>query len=89
MTRMLEFSVNQVKYFCSYWIDETLVVYIARCSNGQLRLTDDPQANQGRIEICSQQRWETFYSVWWSSKNSEVACWELGFRSMQSKYFYV
>ena len=83
---MLEFSVNQVKYIHSITIgDEILCVCvynIARCSNGQLRLTDS-----GRIEICSQQRWETFNRLWWSSKNTEVACQELGFRGMQSNYF--
>ena len=60
---------------------------IARCSNGQLRLTDYPQDTRGRIEICSQQRWETFYNLWWNSINSEVACRELGFRGMQNKHF--
>ena len=39
----------------------------------------------GRVEICSHQRWKTFYSSTWFATNAKVACIELGFRGT---YYY-
>ena len=55
--------------------------FVARCSDGQLRLTDGQIESIGRVEICTDKRWETFYYSRWSSMNTHVACLELGFSS--------
>ena len=62
--------------------DEGSVVCIARCTDGQVRLTDRPEVTAGRVEICSDQRWKTFYSSHWFPTNARVACIELGFRGV-------
>ena len=56
----------------------------ASCTNGQLKLFDTYDHDgglSGRLLICSNQRWRTLSSVFWTVKyyNSEVACKELGF----------
>ena len=60
-----------------------LFCLIARCSDGQLRLTDGPVERYGRVEICSNRRWETFPISRWSPNNALVACIELGFQCTQ------
>ena len=58
-----------------------IVFPIARCSDGQLRLAEGSVAYYGRVEICSDQRWNTLSSArsLWSSTNARIACIELGF----------
>jgi hypothetical protein len=65
---------------CSHDSDVGVTCQPARCSDGQLRLTDTPEVEIGRVEICSHQRWKTFYSSTWFATNAKVACIELGFR---------
>ena len=62
-------------------MQQFIVLFVAHCSDGQLRLTDSLAENSGRVEICSDQRWKTFYNSHWSTNNARVVCIELGFRS--------
>ena len=55
------------------------IFHAAHCSDSQLRITDFYFDCYGRVEICSNQRFETFSYYHWSDKNSEVACRELGY----------
>ena len=74
-------------FFKYYVYDKGFTTFdcLARCSDGQLRLTDRPEVTYGRVEICSHQRWNTFYSSNWFATNAKVACIELGFRGA---YYY-
>ena len=55
---------------------------LARCSDGQLRLAEGSDTYYGRVEICSDQRWNALSSArsLWSYTNANIACIELGFR---------
>ena len=60
------------------------LLLIAACSDGQLRLIGgyDGQTQSGRLEICSQQIWETFTADYWEYYSAMVACNELGFNNL-------
>ena len=58
------------------------VFHLADCLDGQLRLIQHYIESSGRIEICSNQRWETLSYQEWTSSNAYVACNELGFAGM-------
>ena len=63
----------------SVWKVMAKIFHAARCSDGQLRITDFNTDFYGRVEICSNQRFETFSYYHWSIENAEVACRELGY----------
>ena len=54
-------------------------LHVAACSDGQLKLIGSSVRYYGRIEICSNQRWETLSYQQWTPSNALVACNELGF----------
>ncbi|CAI8023564.1 Scavenger receptor cysteine-rich domain superfamily protein, partial [Geodia barretti] len=66
-------------YGCTHDDDVGIECQPARCSDGQLRITDFNTDFYGRVEICSNQRFETFSYYHWSIENAEVACRELGY----------
>ena len=53
--------------------------YVASCSNGQIRLIEGTSEIEGRAEICSNQRWETISTRFWSSEEARVTCNALGY----------
>ena len=57
-------------------------IRLADCLDGQLRLIQHYIESSGRIEICSNRRWETLSYREWTSSNAHVACNELGFAGM-------
>ena len=54
---------------------------IASCIDGQIKLVGGIFETRGRVEICFNQRWETFSHDKWTAANSFVTCSELGFSS--------
>ena len=52
---------------------------VASCSNGQIRLIEGSSEIEGRVEICSNQRWETISTSSWGSDEARVACNALGY----------
>ena len=76
------FLIQRIFHFLLYFV----ILFLARCSDGQLRLIGGSEEQYGRLEMCSNQRWGTFSSSSWSTDNSFVACTELGY---QCKYYYL
>ena len=60
-------------------INKYFIFSIARCSDGQLRLAER-STYYGRVEICSDQRWNALSHYYWSYTNARIACIELGFQ---------
>ena len=56
-------------------------VCIAHCSDGQIKLIEGYLEENGRLEICSNKRWESLSYYYWDSHVTRVACIELGFAS--------
>ena len=52
------------------------------CSNGELRLKGGHVVNEGRVEICYNNRWGTVCHDNWSTQNAIVACRQLGYSGM-------
>ena len=55
--------------------------YEASCHNGQIKLNEGDAEDNGRVEICFNQRWKTLNGWRWSPSVAKVACIELGFSS--------
>jgi deleted-in-malignant-brain-tumors protein 1 len=75
-------------YGCSHDDDIGVQCAPARCSDGQLRLAEGSDSYYGRVEICSDQRWNTLSSArsLWSYTNARIACIELGFQYYNYAY---
>ena len=56
------------------------------CSHGQLRLVGGSSENEGRVEICYQNRWGTICDNGWSSEDAKVVCRQLGFQATGELY---
>ena len=57
----------------------SLHVYIASCYDGQIKLIGGFSEIEGRVEICSNQRWETIVQGSWRHEEAIVACNSLGY----------
>ena len=68
----------------------SLFIYIASCSDGQIKLIGGTSQASGQVEICSNQRWETLSRSQWTNNVASVACTELGLLGMYcSLYAYI
>ena len=54
-------------------------MYIAPCSDGQLRLAGGNIDNEGRVEMCESNEWGTICDDGWGSTDATVVCRQLGY----------
>ena len=55
------------------------------CREGEVRLQGSRNANEGRVEICMLEQWQTICNAGWDSMDAAVICRQLGY-SRRSKY---
>ena len=53
--------------------------YIASCKDGDLKLVGGISENEGRLEVCFDQRWGTINGDGWTHTDTQVACRQLGY----------
>ena len=59
----------------------TLAFLLPGCTNGELRLVDGSNSNEGRVEICNNHAWGTICDDDWGTTEARVACRQLGLPS--------
>ena len=59
------------------------------CINGHIRLAGGKEANEGRVEICSNGLWGTVWDGGWDSLDAIVACRQLGLYQPYSSMFII
>lgn len=55
------------------------IIFVASCSDGDIRLVGGDKAYEGLLEICFSQRWGTINRDGWSPDDSNVVCRQLGY----------
>ena len=73
----LESTDSQVFILCQ----KTTVNILEVCYNGELRLSDGFDENQGRVEICFDGVWGTVCHNSWDNVDAHVVCHQLGLNS--------
>ena len=77
--------VNHVRIsdseLCMYTILSTYkyTCLIASCKDGDLKLVGAISENEGRLEVCLDQRWGTINGDGWTHTDTQVACRQLGY----------
>ena len=56
-----------------------VLISLALCSNGDIRLRGGSNSMEGRVEICSNMQWGTVCDDSWGTPDANVACRQLGF----------
>ena len=56
-----------------------IVLLIAECADGDLRLVGGTEAYEGRLEFCHNGQWGTICDDGWDNGDARVACRQLGF----------
>ena len=64
-----------------------VLISIAPCTTGQLRLAGSNITYEGRVEICMNNMWGTVCDDSWGSADATVVCRELGY-SAQGEDIY-
>ena len=70
------YSLNSVADLLKYCLNHT-----ATCTDGDLRLLGGDFEYEGLLQVCFGQRWGTVNGDGWSSKDTQVACTQLGFET--------
>ena len=49
------------------------------CNNGDVRLTNGSNKDEGRVEVCFGEEWGTFCDNFWDRREARVICNQLGY----------
>ena len=52
------------------------------CTNGDIRLQDEQNPLEGRVELCNNNQWGTVCDNIWDGTDATVVCRQLGFSPM-------
>ena len=62
------------------FISNVLVcAYLAKCENGDIRLSGGTSVSNGRVEVCVNEGWGTICSDYWDNNDASVVCSQLGY----------
>ena len=59
--------------------DPSIVLLLAHCANGDIRLRDGASPTEGRVEFCYNNQWGTVCDDVWSAEDAMVVCRQLGY----------
>ena len=57
-----------------------LLIFI-ECQNGAIRLQGGANAQEGRVEVCNENRWGSVCDDGWNTVDAQVVCRQLGFET--------
>ena len=66
----------------------TSIHTIASCKN-DLKLVGGASENEGRLEVCFDQRWGTINGDGWTHTDTQVACKQLGYSTSGTHASYM
>ena len=64
-----------------------LLLTIASCQDGDVRLSGGLSPNEGRVEVCFNGRWGTVSDDGWSLEDAAVVCRQLDYTLPLGKYW--
>ena len=56
-----------------------MIVILAACTDGDVRLSGGRNGTEGRVEICTRNTWGTVCNSDWTSTEAQVVCNQLGY----------
>ena len=71
--------VHSAMRFDAISIGSLVVLSLAVCYSGAVRLAGGPNRAEGRVEVCSNNTWGTVCDVGWDENDAVPACRSAGF----------
>ena len=56
-----------------------MILILAACTDGDVRLSGGRNGTEGRVEICTQNTWGTVCNSDWTNTEAQVVCNQLGY----------
>ena len=86
MFNMQQLPVKSISIsYCALWKLNNFILYFIRlqnslaCKDGDLKLVGSKSENEGRLEVCFDQRWGTINENGWTHIDTQVTCRQLGY----------
>ena len=79
MVQVSGVNVSNSACLLFFYMILSLLIFLAVCQDGDVRLSGGQSPSEGQVEICFDNQWGKICDDFWSTSDGNVVCRQLGF----------